>query len=752
MPFPFIGPFQYWVRTKLKNREENSYESHKLSPFIILSSGAIVTNDTSKPIEQVIKNPSSQNSFFGCVISNQSAFSKLYQTAETTLGYDLNGKPIIISTEVGRKISTPIIQSVEIDTDGGNNTLKIAQIKIKCFSLKQLEMFDLFFLRPSMNVVLEYGWNADIIKRKIDIDTRLFANMNHEDYVAKFSQIVQDFRASRVNYLSTLRDTDGDYDYMAGIVTNFTYAPAEDGTYDIDLQLSAGNELQLWMPIEQSNTKSTVPKQSNVPAETPYNSWVRRIEADFRQPLISEKKLTPQSKWENEFFNWKVMNDRDDAKSVSFNEYISFKLILELSKTDVLFKLNDTITLNYTDSTGKFVIPMNSHEYMISSSEDIIFPNEIPDFKFANGRKNVLIIDDTPKNKKQPYAGINGKILNLEKNELKTQISGSNSSLISDTGVKYGNLLNVFFKYKTILQIYNESLTQADFINGVLSIVNANTYGLCKMEIMALEDTPELAGKLLHIIDYKLLQSPPNAADFVYRFKIGPTTNVVRELNFSMELSTLAQAQALYQSQLNFDSILDTGAFNSGAKGELMLPDDRYLLFDMSYAKNSDGYFSINEIQKRSVIETARKRIENKAKGLEQVTTNSNTNSEGDKSIDNLGDKSIDNLEEVLKSKSIKFKISDKEIKTLIFLDKGVILNKLDTQKQNVSALTFFEISLAIDGIAGLSCGEYFKIDGIPEIYNNNGIFQITNVKQGIDESGWKTTIEAGYRINTNTI
>jgi hypothetical protein len=54
--------------------------------------------------------------------------------------------------------------------------------------------------------------------------------------------------------------------------------------------------------------------------------------------------------------------------------------------------------------------------------------------------------------------------------------------------------------------------------------------------------------------------------------------------------------------------------------------------------------------------------------------------------------------------------------------------------------------------MAGLSCGEYFQIDGIPEIYNKNGIFQITNVKQGIDESGWKTTIEAGYRVNVAAV
>jgi hypothetical protein len=62
-------------------------------------------------------------------------------------------------------------------------------------------------------------------------------------------------------------------------------------------------------------------------------------------------------------------------------------------------------------------------------------------------------------------------------------------------------------------------------------------------------------------------------------------------------------------------------------------------------------------------------------------------------------------------------------------------------------ALTYLDISIEIDGMAGFSCGEYFQIEGIPEVYNKNGYFQITNVKQGIDTNGWKTTIEAGYLL-----
>jgi len=51
--------------------------------------------------------------------------------------------------------------------------------------------------------------------------------------------------------------------------------------------------------------------------------------------------------------------------------------------------------------------------------------------------------------------------------------------------------------------------------------------------------------------------------------------------------------------------------------------------------------------------------------------------------------------------------------------------------------------------MSGLSCGEYFNIDGIPEIYNQNGYFQITNVKHGLNDNDWKTTIEASYLLKS---
>jgi hypothetical protein len=47
--------------------------------------------------------------------------------------------------------------------------------------------------------------------------------------------------------------------------------------------------------------------------------------------------------------------------------------------------------------------------------------------------------------------------------------------------------------------------------------------------------------------------------------------------------------------------------------------------------------------------------------------------------------------------------------------------------------------------MSGFSTGDYFFIDGVPEIYNQNGCFQIMSIQQGINNDGWLTTITADW-------
>jgi hypothetical protein len=183
-----------------------------------------------------------------------------------------------------------------------------------------------------------------------------------------------------------------------------------------------------------------------------------------------------------------------------------------------------------------------------------------------------------------------------------------------------------------------------------------------------------------------------------------------------MEMSTLMQAQALYSLQLAIAK--ENKKITTDASTEI----DNFVSADLSYAPNADGYFSINDMEisiiRKSPLTSTEKTIEEQKEEKQQ-------------------------LKEVIISKYTKFLLNGKS-KNLVYQDSGLIqLYLVPKTNKNSLALTFLNITLGIDGMAGFSCGEYFNIEGIPEIYNKNGYFQILNVKQGIDENGWKTTIEA---------
>jgi hypothetical protein len=215
-----------------------------------------------------------------------------------------------------------------------------------------------------------------------------------------------------------------------------------------------------------------------------------------------------------------------------------------------------------------------------------------------------------------------------------------------------------------------------------------------------------------------------------YRFKINDIRSIVKTFEFNMELSTLMQAQALYATQLAVNEATKKG--QDDFEDPNINSRDEFKSADLSYAKNQDGYFSINAIEYRLVKEAINA-------GL----------TEEEKKPDDVEDKK---LSEKIQSNYIKFKknpIDKKETpKNYIYQDPGLIQRYLRpvTAKES-TALTYLDISFVIDGISGLSCGEYFQISGIPEVYNTNGFFQITNVKQNIDETDWLTEIDAGYRL-----
>jgi hypothetical protein len=748
MPFPFIAPLKDWVITKLEKKEANPQSSILRSPFAMLTSGAVVLKGkTPDEIKNFFKSQQyGPDAYYGCVLTNTTDASKLYQTGNTIVGYDLNGKEIVVEGEKNRRTSPPIIESIEIDTSGGNNTLKVAEIKIKVFTLKQLEMFELFFLRPSMNVVLEYGWNTDIrggvTTGNTLIQKNLFANKDFKKYKEDYVNLFLD-KTTINDYTRILKETDGNYDFMIGRVTNFTYTPNVDGTYDINLQVSAGNELQLWPAYRAARTSSNVDIKNKNAGKT-YKAFIEKIAADLKVEQFKTI-FAKEADWKTEFFNYGITNEKQGNTIVSKTPYISFKAIIEIiNNYKILVGPNEGIYPAYKFGKDD-LIPVTSNPYIISTNPYILIPGSLPNIKVqTNGTENRIVVSTDDKERQD--CKINGKsfnlnntkiydfptgkpILNVAKIEIESKIqTGKKISVFSNTG----NLLNIFFSYERFLEIIDVATSLTEIITPILSAINDTMLGLCDLQIQVIGDGP--SNRRLEIVDRKIQHPEESIVSNkpTYRFKVGttgilengkPYASIVKNFTFNMEMSTLMQAQALYSLQLAIAK--QNKKITTDASSEI----DDFVSADLSYAKNADGYFSINDME-ISIIKDERT-----PKSPEKTPEQQKEEKE--------------QLEEVKISKYTKFIINGK-VKNLVYQDIGLIQLYLQPKANSKSlALSYLNITLGIEGTAGFSCGEYFNIEGIPEIYNRNGYFQILNVKQGIDESGWKTTIEAGFLIKT---
>lgn len=780
MEFPFLDQLKPWIKNKFDYRKNNKEQLNLLSPFVILSSPAIVTNQPNNS-DDISKMYSSGNypasAYKGCVISNSTNDSdRTYEKSFSTIGKDLDGNTIVVPGEKNRKVSPPIILSLEIDSLNGNNTLKTANLEIKVFTLKQLEMFELFFLRPGMNVVLEYGHNSDIradnlfgVFKNVTIDKHLFANKGHEEFMNSYFEIYsQKNRTTKKDYITILKDTNGDYDFMAGRVTNFSYTIESDGSYELKLEISAGNELQLWTPIKQGKLYA-ITSTKKAPVTDDYKSWVAKLISDFNLPVDVLTDKLKKDKWYEDFFNWGLINNDAKDETYSKTPYISFRLILHLLNnldlfltkkesinTDQYYYLKDE---NDKNSEKIDIIPVNSSKYLISSNDSLLFPGEIPSIEISKEKKNIIYINE----KKNLECKIGEKkkyqfnVTNEEENEKTPSLFTIYNKYNKDNERRIyknvGNLLNVFISYDSFLDSYNKSYTKADVINSILSLISANMYG---MSYLRLQKALDKEGNTdLIIVDEKLKIENPvpqkKEKENIYRLNIGASGSIIENFEFKLELDNLMQAQALYNSKFILDSNKNGNTNNNFKNIEIVNLRTKYANIDYSYAKNADGYYSLNPILAKEVNEVSEINENNATKSTPPVTKTKAEQEKEKLAAQKLAEKEFKNTEEALKKNIVRFKMNSngktEPLNNLIYKDSSLIQAKIPKAQTGTIGLTFLEATITMDGIAGISCGEYFLIDGVPEIYNQKGYFQVLNVKHSIKENRWTTILEIAYRF-----
>jgi hypothetical protein len=790
MPALFISDLKPWVKEIFRNRERVTESSIFKVPFVILTSPALVTKQSSdtkltlkeraEKFQDIINNTfaaSSMDSYKGCIITNKiQNKDNSYQLGPSHIGVDFRGNRINVDGETNRAIPNPIIESLQIDTDGTGNTLKIATVGVRLFSLKQLEMFELFYLKPGMNLLLEFGNNQsvfadirrDYIKNRYGEDSQktqtegaqnvinlqkvLVDKSNYDSFCSNFSELsIGDMKALQ-KYYKRVEDSRGTYEQVAGKVLDYTYSIEENGTYVVVLKITAGNEVSRAIP-KSTTTASGKTKGTTVKPDD-FNTWINQIEVDFGLPQLSE--VVTKSDDSKYFFNWGVANADKGYESLSKKPYITLGFIIDkILNHNVLVNagfIDDALVgigkqKFYTDANGGGEMEMilaNSAEALISSNENVIFPGQLPSFIKDKTENTIVLKTDKNGNIETTDCNINDLEYTIKnstlfvENEKKHDTSPDEVKdyiqVYSKDGddIKLGNALNIFINYEAVLSLWRKAYTMLDFLEGILDVVNDNSYGLIKLILGTIEGGKFPAfivdGKLRQ--DKKTLQGIMTSVDPAYRFRPTTISSIVKEFTYDFNMSENVAGRTLFNS---YAYIAQTKAGKNPDNEQLLgIQKDAYESVDFYRTQNADGWYSLNYVDIKSVEKQQAKAQNNN--GLEQST--------GTKS------KTQEDVSKVIDASSKKFKTNN-GTKILIFQNEKVVSRYVAKSfyEKNKSLLTPIEISITIDGISGISCGEYFKCDGVPEIHNVIGAFQIENVKHSVTPDGWYTTLDARWRV-----
>jgi len=226
--WPKLSNIEANIASKIKNR--NNVAASTLNCWVRVISGAnaglIFESHPEYPIFSLAGEPS--------VYGNS--------TTSGTIGTDWNGK--IVSTKAGRALRPrPIITGLEVK-EGHDQISREATLKIKCFTLEQLEKIQEYFMEPGYTLCIEFGWNtpnaaAGIIKTKEILSDGVSSNLNQNKLHAK-----------RIK-------SNGDYDSFLGFIVGGSISN-ESEVFDVEISLRGSPSLPTFMqshnlPLEKNN-------------------------------------------------------------------------------------------------------------------------------------------------------------------------------------------------------------------------------------------------------------------------------------------------------------------------------------------------------------------------------------------------------------------------------------------------------------------------------------------------------------------
>ena len=175
--------------------------------------------------------------------------------------------------EYGRR-PMPGITSVQIDTQGSLGSIRSANINFKVWDKAQLDVIDALYFKLGYTMFLEWG---NTVYYKTGAST---ISKSEDLQIDPFSSIQNTKEQINSQIQRNIRNSEGNYDGMLGLVTNFNFTFNQEGGYDCTLKIQALGSLGDSIKINHSSALPSL--------------YVRKVQSavndDYQKKLDEAKK------------------------------------------------------------------------------------------------------------------------------------------------------------------------------------------------------------------------------------------------------------------------------------------------------------------------------------------------------------------------------------------------------------------------------------------------------------------------------
>jgi len=431
------------------------------------------------------------------------AGTSAYNQKDSGFSYDLRDAAYgILGDEEIKKYGRrpmPGITSVQIDTQGSLGSIRATTINFKVWDKDQLDIIDALYFKLGYTMLLEWG-NTFYYKTG---NSKL---SNGEDsQIDPFSSTLNSKEQINSEIQNNIRKSEGNYDGMLGLVTNFNFTFNQEGGYDCTLKIQALGSLGDSIKINHSsalpnlyNQEVLKYKQNQIDLEKAniqkeLDAALAQIKSDEQEALNKElKKLRSPDPLLSLLLNSVVT---DNQKIEDFES--SPKIIQSLANynDDATGKtyIKELIS-TYKENHGVYDFDGNTRYYYISSGKftknrDILFLSSEGTNYLANGSGTYLSsMDPSSANKITVELDVSviKAVLPSNVKNLWEAIKNDKSSSFKWTvpANDQGEDLNFYVSWKKNTQTINDTALLDGLINGsILPTFKLNSINIDRIRV-----------------------------------------------------------------------------------------------------------------------------------------------------------------------------------------------------------------------------------------------------------------------------